>query len=327
MDQSVRPFTSVTVFGGVTLDRVARSAAEPVLGASNPGTVRRLAGGVGFNVATVLARLGFPTRMVGAVGDDADGSAVLAAAAQVGMDASGIARMAGRDTAGYHATFDDRGSLIIGIADMKICDAIRPADVVHAVETAPRGDFWVLDANLPEETLAFLASEASAAQRPVAALTVSPAKAVRLEPVLDLLTLLFTNRKEAATLLGFDPDDPSLSVPRLASELAGRRTTRVIVTSGADALAAAAGGDVRSYAPLRVAVSAVNGAGDSFAAGVILGLAEGHSLHDALRFGLAAAAMTLEAGSIIAAPFSPDALAERIGRGPRQLAGTERIAS
>jgi hypothetical protein len=46
-----------------------------------------------------------------------------------------------------------------------------------------------------------------------------------------------------------------------------------------------------------------------------------------LRFGLAAAAMTLEAGSIIAAPFSPDALAERIGRGPRPSPSAERIAS
>ncbi|HVZ14944.1 MAG TPA: PfkB family carbohydrate kinase, partial [Bauldia sp.] len=313
--------------GGVTLDRVARSAAEPVLGASNPGTVRRLPGGVGFNVATVLARLGFRTRMVSAVGDDADGAAVLAAAGEVGLDVSFVARLSGKDTASYHATFDDRGNLIIGIADMKICDAIAPADVVHAVETTPPGDFWVVDANLPEETLAFLASEAAAAKRPVAALTVSPAKAVRLEPILDLLTLLFTNRKEAATLLGFNPDDPSLAVPRLASELAGRRQTRVVVTNGSEPLAAAAGSEVRSYAPLRVAVTAVNGAGDSFAAGVILGLAEGHSLHDALRFGLAAAAMTLEAGSILAAPFSPDALAERIGRGPRLAPATERVAS
>ncbi len=327
MDQSVRPFTSVTVFGGVTLDRVARSAAQPVLGASNPGTVRRLAGGVGFNVATVLARLGLPTRMVSAVGDDTDGNAVLAAAEAVGMDATAIARVSGKDTAGYHATFDDRGNLIIGIADMKICEAITPAAVVHAANASPPGDLWVVDANLPEETLAFLAAEAAAAQRPVAALTVSPAKAVRLEPILDLLTLLFTNRKEAATLLGFDPDDPSLSVPRLASELAGRRSTRVVVTSGSEPLAAAAHGEVRSYAPLRVAVSAVNGAGDSFAAGAILGLGEGHSLHDALRFGLAAAAMTLEAGSIIAAPFSPDALAERIGHGPRREEPAERIAS
>jgi pseudouridine kinase len=327
MDQSVRPFTSVTVFGGVTLDRIAKSAAPPVLGASNPGTVRRLPGGVGFNVATVLSRLGLPTRMVSAIGDDPDGSAILAAAETVGMDVSAVVRVPGKDTAGYHATFDDHGNLIIGIADMKVCETITPATVADAVATSPPGDFWVVDANLPEETLAFLAAEAAAAQRPVAALTVSPAKAVRLEPILDLLTLLFTNRKEAATLLGFDPDDPSLSVPRLAGELAGSRPTRVLVTNGSEPLAAAARGEVRSYAPLRVAVTAVNGAGDSFAAGVILGLSEGHSLHDALRFGLAAAAMTLEAGSIIAAPFSPDALAERIGRGPRPSPPAERIAS
>ena len=30
-------FDRVTVFGGVTIDRIAQTAASPVLGASNPG--------------------------------------------------------------------------------------------------------------------------------------------------------------------------------------------------------------------------------------------------------------------------------------------------
>lgn len=323
MEPHARPFDTVTVFGGATLDRVARSSAPPVMGASNPGTVRHLPGGVGFNVATVLARLGFPTRMATAVGRDAAGEAIVNAAKTAGIDASGMTAMKGATTAGYHATLDDTGNLIIGIADMKICEQITPAAVVEAVSKSGPRDFWVVDANLPIETLEFLAAEARHARRPIAALTVSPAKALHLVSILDELTYVFTNRKEAAALLGHDPDDVALSPMAMATDLAGHRSASIIVTNGTEPLAVASEGEVRSFAPLRAAARGVNGAGDSLAAGTILGLVEGHTLHDALRFGLAAAALAVEAGSIIAAPFSADALAERlIG-----AQGRERVAS
>ena len=45
-------FERVTVFGGIMVDRIGRSAAPPVMGASNPGVVRVLPGGVGLNVAS-----------------------------------------------------------------------------------------------------------------------------------------------------------------------------------------------------------------------------------------------------------------------------------
>jgi sugar/nucleoside kinase (ribokinase family) len=67
----------VTVFGGASIDRLARSAGPVVAGASNPGTIRIAAGGVGFNVAASLARLGVPTRLVAILGEDADGDRVI----------------------------------------------------------------------------------------------------------------------------------------------------------------------------------------------------------------------------------------------------------
>ena len=315
MDKVAEPFDVVTVFGGATLDRVGRTAAAPVMGASNPGTVVRIPGGVGFNVASILARLGVHARLVTRVGADSDGEAVIAAARDAGIDTTALGVSPVAATAGYHAAFDNVGNLIIGVADMKICDEITPVALGQIARGGHEHDFWVIDANLPKDTLAFLAVEANEAGRPLAALTVSPAKAMKLIPILDRLDYLFTNRREAAALLGLDPMEPSASVSWLAGELARRRSTRVVVTNGAEPLAAASAGDVRAYAPPRASVKAVNGAGDSFSAGAIRGLAGGHGLNDAIRFGLAAAAMTLEAGSIHAAPFSEDALAERMGAG------------
>ncbi|MEX2036427.1 MAG: carbohydrate kinase family protein [Xanthobacteraceae bacterium] len=319
MDELVQPFDMVTVFGGATLDRIARTAGPPVMGASNPGTVARLPGGVGFNVASILARLGLHARLVTRVGADSDGETVIAAARDAGIDTTAFGVSPTAATAGYHAVFDDAGNLVIGVADMKVCDEITPAALAELALVRHDRDFWVVDANLPAETLAFLAEEANAAGRPIAALTVSPAKAVRIAPLLDRLSYLFTNRREAAALLGRDPN-AQMNVADLASALAGPRLTKVVVTNGAEPLAAASGGDVRSFAAFRASVKGVNGAGDSFAAGTIHGLAGGLALNDAIRFGLAAAALTLESGSIAAGAFAKGALAARIGAATRRIA-------
>jgi sugar/nucleoside kinase (ribokinase family) len=311
MEPAGRSFQAVTVFGGATIDRIARSRGRPVMGASNPGTTRRVPGGVGFNVATILARLGLKVRLVAAVGTDPDGQAVLRAAAGAGIEVDRMIVSEAAATASYTATLDDTGNLIIGIADMAVCEAITPAAVAPATDAGHR-DFWVVDANLPAATLAFLASEAADARVPLAALTVSPVKAMRLQPLLDKITYLFTNRREASALLDRDPEQQETPVTALASELTGTRAMQAVVTNGNDPLAAASRGEVRSFASLKANVKAVNGAGDSFAAGAIYGLSAGHALNDAIRFGRAAAVLTLEAGSIADAVFSRDSLAERL---------------
>ncbi len=318
MDQHFRPINQVTVFGGATIDRIAQSAAPPVMGASNPGQARRLAGGVGFNIANILARLGIAARLVTRIGADPDGDVIIAACEAAGVDTAGISISPDRSTGGYHAAFDNRGELIIGIADMDICSELTPA-VVDPFASVASGDFWVVDANLPEETLVFLVEQAATAHIPVAALSVSPAKAVRLARLLDRLTFLFANRREAAVLIGQDPNLAS-SATALAAELTRTRTTRVVVTAGGEPVIAAHAGETRAFLPLKTDVHAVNGAGDSFAAGTIAAMAGGGSLNDAVRFGLAAAALTVEHGSVAAAPFVPGALAARIATGPKQAA-------
>ncbi len=314
MDRPLRHFARVTVFGGATIDRIARSAAPPVMGASNPGHARRLPGGVGFNVATILARLGIAARLVTRVGSDVDGEAILTACAAAGVDTSGIGISPDKGTAAYHATFDDGGELIIGIADMDICTELTPA-AVAPIAANGADDLWVVDANLPEETLAFLVEQAATGGTPVAALSVSPVKARRLAPLLDRLTVLFTNRREAAALLGRNPNHAG-GASALAAELSRTVPTRIVVTAGGEPVIAARGGEIRSYVPLKTDIGAVNGAGDSFAAGTVAAMAEGRSLNDAIRFGLAAAALTIEHGGVAAAPFRPGALGARIAAGP-----------
>ena len=318
MDPAIGPFDTVTVFGGASVDRIARADGRLVMGASNPGTVKRLPGGVALNVASILARLGLTARLVARVGDDDDGQAVLRAAKAAGVDVSAVQTSPTLPTAGYHATFDEAGNLVVGVADMAICDEITPAAIAPAASDRDVSDFWVADANLPADALAFLVAEARAIKRPIAALTVSPAKAARWISLLDQVSHVFTNRREAAVLAGHDPDDAGTTPARLAGELARPRFAKIVVSNGAEPLAIACSADVRSFVVLRTLVKTVNGAGDSLAAGTIAGLAEGRTLGDAVRFGLAAAALTLESGGVALAPFTPTSLSERIGASPQR---------
>lgn len=313
IDSPIRPFRSATVFGGATIDVIARSARSPVGGASNPGTIGTTPGGVGFNVACVLARLGLPARLVTRVGRDAGGETVLAAAGAAGVDTALTGTSADFATAAYHAVLDNRGGLIIGIADMAIIDEMTPELVAAATTTAAADDLWIVDANLPVTTLDYLVGEAEARGIPVAALPVSPAKAPRLGPLLDRIALLFANRKEAAVLLDAGEAVEPGPAAALADALSRRFGLQAVVTDGAGTVAAAAGGKVQPLVPLRAKVRSVNGAGDALAAGTIAALAAGRSFVDALHFGLAAAAVVAESDGTIPFDLNATTVAARVG--------------
>lgn len=312
------PLQRITVFGGVTIDRIARTVAAPVMGASNPGMIRGAPGGVGFNVATTLARLGLSVGLVAIVGADADGNAVLSAAHDAGVDTDEIAISPTTPTASYQAVLDDTGDLILGVADMKIYEELDRAALASAT-TGPRaGDFWIVDTNFTPETLAFLVGEANARGRSVAALAISPAKATRLRPILDRLTFIFANRREAAAILGHAVDDGDRSTANLAAELARQSGADVVVTDSGNPLHAVSGGEARIFAPMAAHVRNVNGAGDALAAGTIFGLAQGEILLSAIQFGLAAAALSLESEETVRKDLTPTLLFGRIDAGVTQ---------
>jgi sugar/nucleoside kinase (ribokinase family) len=312
MNRRIGPFERIAVFGGATIDRLAMAREAPVAGASNPGTLRTMPGGVGFNLACNLARLGHAVRLVARTGEDGDREALVAAAAALGIDTVSVTAAADLPTATYTATFDHAGGLVIGIADMAVYDRMRPANILAGAAAARADDFWVVDANLPGEVLDFLVGEASAAGRPVAALTVSPVKAVRLKPLLDRLAVLFTNRREAAALLDLPPEAHRPSPSELAAELSRLPGPPVVLSNSADPLVVAVAGETRLFAPLRAAVTSVNGAGDALAAGTIHGLAMGRTLPEAVISGLATAALTVESELTTSPLVSRQAIADRI---------------
>jgi pseudouridine kinase len=281
----------VTIFGAAHIDRLVRTDAAAVLGASNPGRVRDTVGGVAFNVAASLARLGVQVSLVTRIGRDAAGSRVAAAVEDAGINPHWISRSPEAPTATYHAILDAAGSLVIGIADARIYDEITPGALAGAL--AQPASLWLADANLPAETLARIAEQSRAGGPPLAACAVSPSKVLRLKPLLAGLAIWFGNRAEAAAVLGRQPDNDA--VLDLAGGLMAAGVRSGFVSDGAHPFPAWSEGRMEIVSPFPAAMTrSVNGAGDAQAAGTVYGLSRGLGFFDALHYGRANAALKIE---------------------------------
>jgi pseudouridine kinase len=297
----------VTIFGAAHIDRLVRTDKAAVLGASNPGHARDTVGGVAFNIAASLARLGVQVSLVTRIGRDAAGNRVAAAVEDAGINPHWVSRSPAAPTATYHAILDASGSLVIGIADARIYDEITPAALTGALEQP--ASLWLADANLPPETLAHIA-ERSRIGPPLAGCAVSPSKVLRLKSLLGSLAIWFGNRAEAAAVLGRQPDnDAALD---LAAGLMAAGVRSGFVSDGARPFPAWSEGHMEIVTPFPAAMTrSVNGAGDAQAAGTVFGLSRGLGFFDALRYGRANAALKIEGEEPVRADLTRAMLEER----------------
>ena len=146
---------TVLCIGGSNIDRKLRLLGSLHFGTSNPAqSPPETPGGVARNVAENLARLGFSTRLVTAVGDDAAGQALLAQAAQLGLSTQGslIASAAASDS--YSAVLDQAGEMLLALSAMPLVDRLTPAQLVTA--TLGQATLTVIDLNLPADSVATL---------------------------------------------------------------------------------------------------------------------------------------------------------------------------
>ena len=191
----------VVVVGGLNIDTLARITGRTVPGSSNPGATVTAHGGVGRNIAENLARLGSPVRLVGVVGDDAGGHALLHHLEMIDVDVRGVRRSSTSPTGTYTAVLDSDGDLVIGVADMAATDSLGPDDI--DAETIRGGSWLVLDGNLPAATVARCLVLADEQDIPVVLDPVGVTKASRLGPLPGLHT--FTpNHDELTAWAGTD---------------------------------------------------------------------------------------------------------------------------
>ena len=221
----------VAVVGGANIDIHGKSY-KPLRGKdSNPGTVHTSAGGVARNIAENLARLGVDCRLVSAVGDDHHGQTLLRLSQDAGVNVENVQEISSAPTSTYLSVLDDTGDMHVAIADMGIIDQLSADHLKPLEPMLQQAAMIVLDANLPDDALAWLTEHF--ADKPIFADTVSTSKASRLAPCLSSIHTLKTSTIEVEALTGLEARTPA-QLEKVAGQLHSQGVERVFVTLGGE---------------------------------------------------------------------------------------------
>lgn len=275
---------TLVAVGGINLDLRARSL-EGIFrrATSNPSRISYAPGGVARNVAAAAARLGTRAVLLGAVGTDPLSDFVLRATAEEGVDVSLVTRVEDISVGTYLALVGAAGGLEVGASDMRAVDRFDRQAATACREAIAAAAVVVVDANLSVDAMRTVIDLANRDKVPVLVDPVSVAKARKLAAVGGRVFAVKPN------------EDEELVIRDFAARAEGP-VFDYIVTSRGDAavrLFDAASGETSSFPVRAQAVEDSTGAGDAFVAGLAVALADGASVHEAVRHAIETAARRL----------------------------------
>jgi ribokinase len=273
------------------MDMVVRTERLPRPGETLAGrSFANLPGGKGANQAAAAARLGASTALIGCVGDDVYGPALVAGLEADGVDCRAVEACPGVMTGVALVTVEDGGqNAIVIVAGANA--ALTPEMVARHAGLIDAADFVLLQLEVPPETVAWAIGRARAAGARVV-LNPAPAKGPLPRAWLEAVDWLVPNELEAAELAGLPMVGPQ-GARRAAEALRAAGARGVVVTLGAEGVFAHVDGAGRRYPARRVEAVDTTAAGDTFVGGFAAGLAAGRRVAEAIAFGQAAASISV----------------------------------
>ncbi len=247
----------VLVFGSINQDYILEVSHRPQAGETVSGATFRLGpGGKGANQAVAAARMGARVELVGRVGNDHQGTELVALLAGENIGVSHIRQTDSHTgVAIVEVTPDAENSIIVAPGAGGQMEEIE-ADILAAGSV----DAAVIVSQL-EVPIAAVAAAISAAG-PQTLVLLNAAPAVTAPPgLLGKVDILVVNEIEAATLLG----EPGLADPlAMAQQLCEAGPKVAVVTLGPGGAAAAVAGQAWIQGAPKVEAVDTTGAGDMF---------------------------------------------------------------
>jgi ribokinase len=299
---------TITIFGSLNMDLVVQSPHLPVPGETITGSTFFTApGGKGANQAVACARLGAPARMVGRVGGDVFADALRQSLSESGVNIEAVKTDPNQPSGVALITVGGEGQNTIVLVPG--ANGQMDLDDVTLLNNLPAQAILLLQLEIPLPTVLAAARTARAQN---ATVILDPAPAQPLPAELYTLVSIFTpNETEAEKLTGI-PLTTEAAIEQAASQLLNRGVGAVIIKLGARGIfARQAAQPVGTFYPA-FTVKAIDtvAAGDAFNGGLAAALAAGHPFPEALRWGLAAAAIsTTRPGAQPSMPSFPEVLA------------------
>lgn len=298
VDAGVRPIALLTM-GRALLDLYANDVGVPF---HNVKSFAAYVGGCPTNIAVGARRLGLPTALLSAVGDDAAGDFVLDFLTREGIVPDFVTRKAGRRTSAVLLGIEppDKFTTIHyrdNSADMELSlDDVAAAPVVAshvflitgtglAREPSRSATLFAAERARDAGTKVFLDLDFRADVWPDVR-----SYGVTIRTVLRLTDVVIGTREEVTKAAGESEPD----IEEVAASLMDAGANSLVVKRGAEStLVFPRGGERIEAATFPVDVLNVLGAGDAFAGGLIYGYLHGWDWHRAARMGNACGAMVV----------------------------------
>ena len=302
------PFFSV--IGGANIDLHGVSSKKIRTHDSNPGTLHTSPGGVARNIAENITRLGLPSRLITAIGNDQHGDLLLQNCQEIGIDTRCIYRHETLQTSTYLSIIDSTGEMLCAISDMDIISAITPSYIQSIEKKINRSEMIILDTNLSLDTLNYIFEKFS--HLPIFVDTVSTSKAVKIEPYLSHIHTLKPNLIEAEAISGIKIKKIS-TLSSMATWFHERGLKRLFITLGEKGIFYSDSLDsgIESMPVIRNTVSNVSGAGDASMAGLVYAWKAQYNIKNSVKKALIASRIALSKNTTINSSMSAEYLEKK----------------
>ena len=280
---------TILVVGSINMDLVVRSPHMPAPGETvlGDGFVTS-PGGKGANQAVAAARLGANVRMLGRIGRDAFGKALLANLEAEGIDCTDVIATDTAPTGVAMIVVDARGENSIVVASGANF-RLTPDDVFSRAEAFARAEMVVLQLELPLPTVR---AAVELARRHGCKVILDPAPApAKMPDALFEVDVITPNVGEAELLTGNKTGEERAD-KNIALDLIARGAKAAVLKLGSrGSMVVTADGQMARVPSYTVDIVDTTAAGDAFTAALACAIVRGDDLPTAARLANAAGAL------------------------------------
>ncbi|MFT3704179.1 MAG: ribokinase [Agriterribacter sp.] len=280
----------IIVIGSSNMDMVVKADRIPSPGETIlSGDFFMNPGGKGANQAVAAARLGGNVTFVSKLGDDMFGNQFAELFKAEGIDTAHLLYDPQLPSGVALITVDKKGENSIVVASGANA-AMLTEDIDKILDEIASADIVLLQLETPMKVVEHIAAFASSKNVKVI-LNPAPAAALSTE-LLQYLYMLTPNETEASIITGITVTD-SASAEKAAQWIHSKGVQHVVITMSAQGALICEAGKCSMISAVQVKAVDTTAAGDTFNGALSVALSEGKTLTEAVRFGCAAAAISV----------------------------------
>lgn len=280
----------ICVVGSLNMDLVATGERIPVVGETVLGdTFKQVPGGKGANQAAAMGRLQGNVAMVGKVGEDAFGDALIQALADSNVEVETVTKAPTSTGIALITVQADGDNAIVVVPGANA--ELKAEDIDAAKSVIEESEIVITQLETPMETVTHALKMAKSLGKTT---ILNPAPAVLLaDELIENVDYLTPNETELAILSGM-PTDTQDQLEAAAAAMMAKGVKVLIVTLGSKGCLVIDHNGTKQFPAYKVKAVDTTAAGDSFNAGVAVALSEGKSLKDAIEFATKVGALTVQ---------------------------------